>query len=102
MGSERVKGYATNNNWIGVAHPRRFPSRIIFRNFSVKVVARILRRILVTMTKISMRVQQCVRFARYARSQLYPKTDFLSERFFLVHAATAALLDFEHARVWST
>ena len=33
------------------------------------MVARILRRILVTLhSKISMRIQQCVRFARYARS----------------------------------
>ena len=46
MGSERVKGSATRS---GVAHPRHSPSRVIFRNFSVKVVARILRRILVTL-----------------------------------------------------
>ena len=51
MGSERVMGSATKTNW-----KRRYssqlgapgPSRVIFRNLSVKVVARILRRILVT------------------------------------------------------
>ena len=46
MGSERVKGCATKTIGSGVAHLRRSsPSR----NFSVKVVARILRRILVTL-----------------------------------------------------
>ena len=75
MDSERVKGSATKTNW-----KRRYssqalpgPPRVIFRILSVKVVARILRRILVTLyiynySKISMRLQQCVRFARYARS----------------------------------
>ena len=52
MGSERVKGSATKT----ISWKRRYsspgapgPSRVIFRNLSVKVVARILRRILVTL-----------------------------------------------------
>ena len=47
MGSERVKGSDTKTNWKRRTHPG--PSRVIFRNLSVKVVARILRRILVTL-----------------------------------------------------
>ena len=50
MGSERVKGCATKTIGSGVAHPRRAsPLCVIFSNFSIKVVARILRRILVTL-----------------------------------------------------
>ena len=50
MGSERVKGTLQRLIGSGIAHPRRSsPSCVIFRNFSVKVVARILRRILVTL-----------------------------------------------------
>ena len=76
MGSERVKGSATKTIiGSGVAHPRHSPLTRN-RNFSVKVVARILRRILVTLynnyyiynytyTKISMRVV----FDSLARSQ---------------------------------
>ena len=49
MGSERVKGYATKTNWKRRCSPQGTHPRVIFRNFSVKVVARILRRILVTL-----------------------------------------------------
>ena len=49
MGSEWVKGSATKTNWKRRCSSRRSPSRVLFRNFSVKVVAHILQRILVTL-----------------------------------------------------
>ena len=48
MDSERERVELPRLIGSGVAHPGRSPSRVIFRNLSVKVVARILRRILVT------------------------------------------------------
>ena len=69
-GSKWVKGNATKTNWKRCSLIPG-PLTCNFPSFSVKVVARILRRILVTLyicTNMSMRVQQCVRFARYTRS----------------------------------
>ena len=58
MGSERVK----------VALQRRVAHCVIFRNFSVKVVARILRRILVTLYIYSWRASEASETLTLSRS----------------------------------